>query len=443
MAVTTDGGFVAFYRRYARTGVHAVATAALTAFGTLTVVHPVFALVALGAYSIPPVALYTHGSRADSGVLVTPDDGQQRRGSTTPGGGQRQRGSATLAEERPQGGSTTTAGATVAHGSQDDEAAPRSPASPADGPPTDQSSEDDQSGEETGRDEPVIAWSAARAPTDGALEDVVVTRETAIAVGEGGTVLERDEGREPWTVVLPGGPAGDGATLQGVDATADGDAVWTVGDGGAVGRRDAAGRWVDHSAPAGDTNSLVDVAVTTATGTETVLVTDGSGSIRRGRHGDGAVAWEEPTTPGSGSSIVGIVLAGETGYVVDTAGDAFRTTDAGASYTRLDLDSRGTPAALAVVEDGVAVATTAGVVHLHDGTRWTVERVADDLSGLTSGSQNRTVAVGGTSLHSRLGPNDWDSVVVPAAAPLRSVVVGDAGGVAVGAAGAIVERWRA
>jgi hypothetical protein len=58
---STADGFAAFYREYARTWAHAVATAALTAFGTLTFVHPGFAVVALAAYGLPPVVLYARG----------------------------------------------------------------------------------------------------------------------------------------------------------------------------------------------------------------------------------------------------------------------------------------------------------------------------------------------------------------------------------------------
>jgi hypothetical protein len=52
-------GFVGFYRRYTKTWVHALATAALTAFGTLTFVDTRFAALAIVAYVLPPVVLYS------------------------------------------------------------------------------------------------------------------------------------------------------------------------------------------------------------------------------------------------------------------------------------------------------------------------------------------------------------------------------------------------
>jgi hypothetical protein len=74
----------AFVRRYAKTWVHALATAALTAFGTLTVVDERFAAVAIAAYVLPPVVLYvgggSNGEAATTDGVVSRGDG----GSWTP-----------------------------------------------------------------------------------------------------------------------------------------------------------------------------------------------------------------------------------------------------------------------------------------------------------------------------------------------------------------------
>lgn len=382
MDLPTDDGFVAFYRAYARTGVHAVATAALTAFGTLTIVHRGFAVVALAAYALPPLALYARGAWLDT---------DERAGDSSDSG-------------------------------------------PADG---------DAAGDTTHAAGAAAGWSTARTPTDGDLHDVAVAGDGAVAVGEGGVALERAAVGAGWELSLPDGPGATGAALHGADAATDGDAVWVVGDGGAVGRRDASGRWIDHSAPGGDTNTLVGVAVTGSAGDETVLLVDGGGAVRRGRYREGELAWAATTTPGSGSSIAGVTLRGDgTGYVVDTAGEAFRTTDGGRSFTGLDLDSEGTPTAVAATSDGPAVATSAGVVHLHDGSRWTPERIADgELAALaTAGDGKVALAAGDGAVHERDGPDDWCRVTVPAAGPLRGIALGEWGGVCVGAGGTVIER---
>lgn len=52
----------AFVRRYTKTWIHALATAALTAFGTLTFIDTRFAAVAIAAYTLPPLVLYFRGT---------------------------------------------------------------------------------------------------------------------------------------------------------------------------------------------------------------------------------------------------------------------------------------------------------------------------------------------------------------------------------------------
>lgn len=57
-------GFWAYYRRYTKTGVHAAATAALTAFGLLIFIDSLFAWLAIASYVFPPVILYMTGHDA-------------------------------------------------------------------------------------------------------------------------------------------------------------------------------------------------------------------------------------------------------------------------------------------------------------------------------------------------------------------------------------------
>jgi len=50
--------FWSFYRRYTNTAVHTAATAALAIFGILVFVDPLFAVLAIVSYLLPPVVLY-------------------------------------------------------------------------------------------------------------------------------------------------------------------------------------------------------------------------------------------------------------------------------------------------------------------------------------------------------------------------------------------------
>lgn len=55
-------GLWAYYRGYTRTAVHAAATAALTAFGLLIFIDPLFVILAILAYLTPPIVLYSLGT---------------------------------------------------------------------------------------------------------------------------------------------------------------------------------------------------------------------------------------------------------------------------------------------------------------------------------------------------------------------------------------------
>ncbi|WP_276272668.1 hypothetical protein [Haloarcula litorea] len=376
--MTDSEGVPAFVRRYAKTWVHALATAAMTAFGTLTVVDNRFAALAIAAYVLPPVALYLRG----------------RDGSRTSG----RDGPATAAGERADSEGGDRAGG--------DAAEPRERA----------------------------AWTAATVPTTATLHDAAVGASGAYAVGEGGVVLA-DDG-DGWTVALPDGPSADGASLRAADAA--GDAVWVAGDGGALGRlAGATGRHTDHSAPAGDTTNLVAVAATETGDGETVLVADGGGRVRRGVFRAGELAWDDPSTPGSGASVAGLTLAGEAGYLCDTAGAVFETTDGGRSFVRVGIEGvEGTPSD---VGGAGVVATDAGVCYRHDGGGWTPDRLGEAaLTGVETGGDRWLAAAADGAVFERDG-GGWTRTVTPASG-LAGIAAGGERALAVGESGTVVER---
>ncbi|ESP87433.1 WD40/YVTN/BNR-like repeat-containing protein [Candidatus Halobonum tyrrellensis] len=371
-----DGGFVAFFRRYAKTWYHTVATAALTLFGTLTFVDRLFAVVAVAAYLLPPVVLYltdslpaADGSSAGTATSAADDADTGRHRSGVDGGRPVERsertddpGSTSSADPAASAGTTGSTGANGAGGS--------------------------------GETEPSPEWTAADAPTDDPLFDAAVTDAGAYAVGGGGTLLAA--ARDGWETLLSDGPGAAGTTLTGVAAT--GGAVWVAGESGAVGRVDPkTGRHADHSAPDGDTTNLAGVAAADDGGGELVLVVDGSGRIRRGRFRDGGVTWGDPVTPGSGSSVTGATLRdASTGYVCDSNDGVFATDDGGASFDRVGVDSAdGTLADVAATADGCLVAADDGTVHRYDGSNWTPVGVADGALWAVAASGGRGLAAGG------------------------------------------------
>ena len=59
--VSAVRGFWGFYRQYVHSAIHAASAAALTIFGLLVFIDPIFAAVAVAAYVGPPIVLYALG----------------------------------------------------------------------------------------------------------------------------------------------------------------------------------------------------------------------------------------------------------------------------------------------------------------------------------------------------------------------------------------------
>ncbi|SFR61952.1 hypothetical protein SAMN04487947_2899 [Halogeometricum rufum] len=426
-----DDGFLAFFRQYAQTWVHTVSTAALTAFGLLTFVNRLFAVVAIAAYVLPPVVQYV---RRPTGEAAEIDDADETSEPAEP-----------TAERQTE--------ASVESGGADEEGTEAVTGDDADGDgeagsDTGNTAADDDdeadSDDADGGDGTEPAWTAATVPTDGTLLDAAITADGAYAVGEGGVVVARDSDGDEWDALLSDGPGAGSNDLRGVDGV-DGGGVWVAGDGGAVGRIDPdTGRHTDHSAPDGDTSAISGVAATDDGGAETVLLTDGSGRVRRGRYRDGELSWADPTKPGSGSSIAGVELDEDVGHVCDTGGGAFRTSDAGRTFESLGFEADGTAADVTSREAGdvrtVLVATDDGAVHRYDGSAWTPASVAEGPLLAVAAGDSGDVAAGEAATYERFDSSAWSRAELPAVESIRGVAVRGSGAVAVGDGGAVVER---
>ncbi|WP_126662277.1 sialidase family protein [Haloterrigena salifodinae] len=479
-------GFVPFYRSYTKTWIHAVATAGLTAFGTLTIVHRWFAALALASYVVPPIVLYLRHGRDDDRADADRDASAPERDDSptaskpepdTPKPDREIESDRTGPDPDTSGPSRAdpdTTAATDATGALEEDHS---------GGERDESIESDDSierDETTGssdtaestaadetpgaatrdaREEPAPKsereWHTVDAPTDATLRDVAVAAvddtadsSAAYAVGDGGVVLA-DAGDE-WTAVIADGPAAGGNDLRGVDATADGEAVWVAGDSGALGRIDAeTGRHTDFTAPEDITDNWLGVAVGGASGAETILLINGSGAVLRGTYGadgDGrALEWTGPEKPGSGSSLSGVAFADDAvGYCCDTNDGVFETTDGGESFDRVGLEGAdGTLTDVATAgRDDCLVSADDGVVHRYDGPTWTPERVADDsLTGIARREERAMACAADGAVHERAGgAAGWERTDTDAASALLAVSLGAARAVAVGEDGTIVAR---
>lgn len=57
-------GLWEYYREYTHTAIHAASVAALTIFGLLVFIDPVFVVLAIASYLGPPIVLYSIGAEA-------------------------------------------------------------------------------------------------------------------------------------------------------------------------------------------------------------------------------------------------------------------------------------------------------------------------------------------------------------------------------------------
>jgi hypothetical protein len=429
--------FLSFFRRYTQTWIHAVAAAGLTAFGTLTIFHRGFIVLALASYVVPPIVLYLSGPSSNRTDGDSPTDRDHdaatgdRRQETDP---ESLEGSDTDAAVEPTAPDSVE---TVPHGGDHG-----LESSGGNETPVDREREDDRT----------TGWRLVDVPTEATLHDVCVTESGSVhAVGEGGLVLTGEAanggGTGAWTVSLEDGPAAEGEELHGVDATAEGDAIWIAGDNGALGRLVAeTGLHTDYTAPEDVTDNLLGIAVGGPSDDETVVMIDGSGAVLRGRYRDGECSWDEPIKPGGGSSLSGVALADSSvGYCCDTNDGVFETTDGGASFDRVGLEGAGgTLETLATLGRGdCLVSADDGVVHRYGESTWTPERVGEEAICGLARREGETIACDADGvIYERTAGGDWDDVETRAPEPLMAVSVDTDGNraVAVGEDGIVVER---
>jgi hypothetical protein len=387
-------GFWEFYRAYARSGVHAASTAALTALGLMTFVNRWFAALAIAAYVAPPLYLYV----GNDGRVAAVDDADDR--GTEPG-------------------------------------------DPGSGP-------DDRATVGTRlRDETGGPWSPVASPTGNPLFGAAAVGSEAYAVGKGGAVLRRDA--DGWGAVIEDGPAGESKALRGVDTTAEGGAVWFAGDGGALGRYDPeTGLHSDRSAPDGHTSSWTDVTVAGPAGEESILLADGGGGVLRGERRGDELEWGTRRKPGSGSSVSAAeALDGGIGYLCDSNATVFEISDDGPDRT-FDV---GDGALTGVAVDGdrgsadgtanpsVLVSAADGTIHRYDGDSWARTRPTERALHGIDAEGGAAVACGEGRIVCERSDDGWVSREAPAEATLRGVAVGgDTPPIAVGDGGTVLER---
>lgn len=293
-------------------------------------------------------------------------------------------------------------------------------------------------------DDTEYGWIEVDSPVEKTLYDVVMSVDGPYAVGEDGRVVARRS--DSWEVVLENGPADAANPLSSAAVTDDGRHVWFAGASGAVGRRDVAGEeGTDLSAPKGKTSSWEDVAVVGAAGRERIYLMNGSGELLFGvNRGDG-IEWGDVVKPAGGVDPTAIGFTDGTGFVSDTDGNVYRTVN-GDRWNRIGIpDADGTINDVVPLDSRTAdVVTGTGTIFTYNGSNWI--RLDASRNGLRAIDReaDRGFAVGTSGAIYELDDADWSERNSPTSRTLYGTALGtsDYAGVAVGANGTVLERFR-
>lgn len=293
-------------------------------------------------------------------------------------------------------------------------------------------------------------WQTVDLDISTTLYDATMSSEGPYAVGAGGLVLARRA--DGWQTVLERGPTVESNPLRGCDVTADGRNVWFCGGSGVVAQYDVVEEQLtDYSAPMGKTSTWLNVSAVGPAGSETVYLVNGSGEFLAGTKTEaGGMEWGDVVKPGGGSSAYGIDFYTEkAGYVVDTAGNTYRTEDGGQTWKTVGIN--GTSANLWGVaarnEGDLDIGASGGrIFRLNDGDGkgWKRKNVGKStVRALDRKGKIAGLAAGANGYVYNRRDKDWDRVATPAKKTLLGVALDESGAfpdVAVGKGGTIVER---
>lgn len=236
------------------------------------------------------------------------------------------------------------------------------------------------------------SWTAAESPTSNSLNSITATSNGQFAVGGSGNVVRRTS--TGWTMEITSGPGSNGNNLYAVDSSTDGEVIWFGGSSGALGRYDISQQELkDYTAPQDVTSTFRSVAVLSQKDSETVILGNGSGQILTGTHDGSKMSWNNPITPGSGSSITGVSFLSDTiGYFCDSNGDIYKTTDQGSSWSQDGIKrTPGAPQGLHIsASNDPVVAAGSGYYYTRKNGNWST-RYAD---GKTMYGVDRNVSYG-------------------------------------------------
>ena len=301
-------------------------------------------------------------------------------------------------------------------------------------------------------------WQLAETPFSTDLLEVVTTTNGPYAVGDDG-VLAANRG-DGWKIITDAGPNASQNQLRSLAVTDKGKRLWFAGSSGALGCYDVeTSRKSDYSFPKGKTSTWESIAVSGATGSEKVLVANGSGEALPYTIDGFDVNWGVVLKPSKQGATMADLAADADGYGygIDTSGNVFKTTrddnwekigiqnaqeefndiwagqhgriyvaagegrlyrydDSYHNWTPIQVTEQGSIHAFNMSDDRMAVLGDGGLVHQRTdgGERWEIAPTPTEntLNDLTLGKLDVAVGKDGTILH-RLRGTTWDSKMSP------------------------------
>lgn len=290
-------------------------------------------------------------------------------------------------------------------------------------------------------------WQVVETPFTNDLFEVVSTSRGPFAVGDGG-VIAGDRGRG-WEIITDDGPNVSQNQLRTLDVTNDGKRLWFAGSSGAIGCYDVeTNRKYDYSYPNDMTSTWESIAVSGATGSEKLLVANGSGEVLPCRVDGFTINWGVLAKPGSGSKLAGLAASPDGyGYGIDTSGNAYMTTKRDGWKDIGVIESQVKFYDIWAERNGrVYVAAGKGLLYRYDNSYrdWTPIGVAEKgaLHAFDMYKNQMVVLGDGGLMYQRTdGGQRWEQVHTPTENTLFDLALGSPD-IAVGKGGLVLERPR-
>ncbi|QLG47455.1 hypothetical protein [Natrinema halophilum] len=300
---------------------------------------------------------------------------------------------------------------------------------------------------ELGPDADEPEWQTVETPFSYDLFEVVSTAAGPYAIGDGGVIVaNRGDG---WEEIIDDGPNVRNNQLRGLGVTDDGRRIWFAGSSGAIGCYDIEmRRKFDYSYPKEKTSTWEGLAVSGETGDEKLLIANGSGEILPATIHGFDVNWGVTGKPNDKGSKVAALAAAPTGYgyVVDTSGNAFKTTKDDGWEDIGIVNSQVKFYDIWAGENGrVYVAAGDGRLYRYDDSYkdWTPIGVGEKSLRAFDKYGDQLVALGdGGAFYQRIdGGQRWEKLHTPTDSVLMDVALGTPD-VAIGKGGLVLKRRR-